>query len=119
MIFLNTAVEGVQRSFSDLERAMFSIGFVRESWDYHQVVYDHEFVDDRVRYYLRLHGDVIGKRRLENPRAELVLRAPVLARHYFPHGLDTEAVVPAGLREVISVKMQEMERAVAGVDRTG
>jgi hypothetical protein len=104
--------KGVEKEFGPMEKLMKKLGFVRWSWDYHKVTYDLKYTLAGIDYYLRLSGSVINDKSLENPKALLTLGTPVFARHFYPHGLDNDALVPAELQAQVDEKLAELEKAL-------
>lgn len=109
MIFTNTKTQGITKKFKDLEQLMKSMDFVRWTWDYEKVVYDKKYVLGENTYYLRLQGNVINDKSLENPETLLELQQPVFAEHFFPHGLDESADIPEALTAEINHTIEKLE----------
>lgn len=114
MILNDAKTIGVKKEFGELEQLMKGMGFVRWSWDYGKATYDYKMTLDGVDYYLCLRGVVVNNKRLEHPKALLKLEQPYFARHFFPHGLDKEAEVPAGLQDEVNAKLVELTKVFKG-----
>jgi hypothetical protein len=112
MIFEDVKIKGIKKEFGEMEKLMKQLQFVRWTWDYEKVTYEIKYSLDGVDYYLRLRGTVINNKMLEHPKALLELDHPTFVRHFFPHGLDQNAEVPAGLKEQVEAKLAELEKAL-------
>lgn len=112
MIFTTTKIQGITKQFDELEKLMKSMDFVRWTWDYEKVVYDKKYIMGENTYYLRVRGDVINDKSLENPKAVLELQQPVFAEHFFPHGLDETVDVPDAFTEEVAQTLHHLENAL-------
>lgn len=95
--------------FEDIEHVMTSIGFVRGGWDYSHATYDYKMTDEKNKavYYLRVRS-VVTEGKLEKKDAKLQLLTPTIERHYYPHGLDQEAVPPAPIQKTAEELMARL-----------
>lgn len=114
MFFHDSKTKGIQKDFKELESIMSGLGFYRGCWDYTKATYDLKYTVDQIDYYLRLRAVVVNDKQLESPKARLQLDVPYFVRHFFPHGLDENAEVPAELTEAVQQKVAELEIALAG-----
>lgn len=114
MIYKTTSIQGTEKRFHELENIMKLLGFDRWTWDYEKVVYDKKYVIGEHTYYLRVQGNVINDKPLENPKALLQMKDPVFAEHFFPHGLDNEVEVPNELSDEINAVLAKVEKALHG-----
>lgn len=112
MIFTDSNIKGKKEEFKPLDKLMKKLGFVRWTWDIHMVVYDKKYIAGDAVYHLRVPGKVVNDKHIEHPKALVQLQSPIFARHFFPHGLDNEAEVPAELSEQIEAKLAEVEKAL-------
>ncbi|MGX9707213.1 MULTISPECIES: YugN family protein [Laceyella] len=112
MIFQEIKTKGIRKEFRELEKLMKQLQFIRWTWDFEKVTYEIKYTVDGVDYYLRLRGTVVNNYMLENPKALVELDHPSFVRHFFPHGLDHNAEVPAALKEEVDAKLAELEKAL-------
>ncbi|MED0751982.1 YugN family protein [Bacillus amyloliquefaciens] len=88
MKFENSGLEGVTAELSRLNDLMESKGLILAGqWDYERVTYDKKFSVPEGTFYLRIQGtaqegDVGGS------CAVIQLKAPLLGKHYYPHGVE-------------------------------
>lgn len=113
MIFQETKTKGIQKEFGQLEKLMKQLEFIRWTWDYEKVTYEIKYTVNGVDYYLRLPGTVINNHMLEHPKALIELEHPTFVRHFFPHGLDSDAEVPDELKAQVEAKLAEVEKTLA------
>jgi len=95
VVFKDSGIAGKQKTFSELEKIMAKLGFVRWTWDYDFATYDMRFDDlnNNKTYYLRVRANCV-QGRLESPHAVLKLEDPIMGRHIVHHGMDYEAEIP-------------------------
>lgn len=111
MIFTDAKTKGIRKEFRELEKIMVGLGYDR-TWDYTKAIYDLKLTTHDAEYYLRLPCKVVSAKQLEHPKAILEVDLPIFTRHFFPHGLDHEVEVPAELKEVVQMKIAEIEEAL-------
>lgn len=88
MKFENTGVENLRVELSILDYVMPQHGLIRaEQWDYERVSYDRKFELTDGTYYLRIFGYAV-EGDVGAHKAVIQLLAPVLGKHYYPHGVE-------------------------------
>ncbi len=95
----HTGIETVKADLNVLDDIMKEHGLERgEHWDYERVTYDRKFEMDEGIYYLRILGYATDGDVGAN-RATIQLLAPLLGKHYYPHGVEygKEEVFPDSL----------------------
>lgn len=98
VIFSDSKVKGIEKSWENLEQVMHSVGFVTHNWDYEKATYDLMMKENGQTYYLRILADLV-KGKIQHPDSVLKLNVPVIGRHLFPHGIDYQSEVPAKIAE--------------------
>ncbi|OEH93920.1 YugN family protein [Bacillus solimangrovi] len=60
-----------------------------ETWDYERVSYDRKFenLDTSEVFYLRVLGHAV-EGNVDSQHAQVKLLAPLLGKHYYPHGVE-------------------------------
>ncbi|MCF6095302.1 YugN-like family protein [Microaerobacter geothermalis] len=114
MIIEGFSISGIQKTLSELDHKLESIGFFRWAWDYHQAHYDYKYEHPASGnvYFLRIKG-VAVKGELENPHAMLKLEQPYIGKHLFPHGMDYEAEIPSEILNLAKNKLKEAEQKLS------
>lgn len=112
MIYTSTHIQGKKKEFHQLEQSLKSLGFDRWTWDYEKVVYDKKYVVGENTYYLRVQGNVINNKPLENPKSLLELQQPVFVEHFFPHGLDDTVDTPKELADDVDALLKQVEESL-------
>ncbi|MBT2573484.1 hypothetical protein J7E26_05910 [Bacillus sp. ISL-51] len=88
MKFEDSGLEGVKAELSRLDDLMESKGLIRAGqWDYERVTYDKKFSVAEGTFYLRIQG-VAAEGDVGSGRAVIQLMAPLLGKHYYPHGVE-------------------------------
>ena len=88
MKFANTGIEHVKAYLNFLDDLMLQYHFVREgAWDYERVTYDRKFELEEGTFYLRIMGYATNGDVGAN-KATIQLMAPLLGKHYYPHGVE-------------------------------
>ncbi len=88
MKFENTGLEGMQIDLNQLTHIMEQHGMVLAGqWDYERVTYDRKFELKEGIYYLRIFG-FAAKGDVGAEDALIELMAPLLGKHYYPHGVE-------------------------------
>ncbi|ASS88344.1 hypothetical protein GLN3_15790 [Geobacillus lituanicus] len=88
MKFDNSGLENQTVELSRLDDIMARHGFVRAAqWDYERVTYDRKYVIKEGTYYLRVQGYAI-EGDVDSRYALIKLLAPILGKHYYPHGVE-------------------------------
>jgi hypothetical protein len=88
MKFANTGIEQIKADLNFLDDLMLEYGFVREgAWDYERVTYDRKFELEEGTFYLRIMGYATSGDVGAN-KATIQLMAPLLGKHYYPHGVE-------------------------------
>lgn len=88
MKFENTGLEGMQIDLNQLTHIMEQHGMVLAGqWDYQRVTYDRKFELKEGIYYLRIFG-FAAKGDVGAEDALIELMAPLLGKHYYPHGVE-------------------------------
>ncbi|RWZ60723.1 hypothetical protein EQV77_05360 [Halobacillus fulvus] len=108
-----TGVEGLIVDFRPLTALMETNGFILGgSWDYERVTYDYkmEAPEKNITYYVRIQGYAI-EGDVDKGNAVIRLMAPLLGRHYYPHGVEyghqegfSEAIVERAKTLVSKIK---------------
>ncbi|WP_018662917.1 YugN family protein [Heyndrickxia acidiproducens] len=88
MKFENTGLENLKVNLTRLDDIMERRGMVRAGqWDYERVTYDKKFVIKEGTYYLRVQG-YAAEGDVDTYDAVIRLIAPILGKHYYPHGVE-------------------------------
>lgn len=88
MKFENTGLESMQIDLNQLTHIMEQHGMVLAGqWDYERVTYDRKFELKEGIYYLRIFG-FAAKGDVGAEDALIELMAPLLGKHYYPHGVE-------------------------------
>jgi YugN-like family len=88
MKFENTGIENQTVELSRLDDVMERFGFVRAAqWDYERVTYDRKFQIKGDTFYLRVQGYAV-EGDVDSRYALIKLLAPILGKHYYPHGVE-------------------------------
>ncbi|RYG74054.1 hypothetical protein EU245_04085 [Lentibacillus lipolyticus] len=86
----NTGIEEAVIDVEPLDRLMGKHAFIRAGqWDYERVTYDYKIdsKEKNITYYIRIQGYAVeGDVDLGN--AVIQLKAPMLGKHYYPHGVE-------------------------------
>lgn len=86
-------VPGIQNSIVDLKPLDYLMGqnaFIRAGqWDYERVTYDYKIgsKEKNITYYIRIQGIAV-EGNVDKRDASIKLMTPLLAKHYYPHGLE-------------------------------
>lgn len=86
----NPGIEGAVVEIRPLDHLMGKHGFVRAGqWDYERVTYDFKIgsTEKNITYYIRIQGRAI-EGEVDRRDAQIKLMTPLLAKHYYPHGLE-------------------------------
>jgi hypothetical protein len=115
MKFEEIGLSGKVVQFSVLEHLMQDIGFVLAGqWDYERVTYDYKF-EDMVSgdvYYLRVQGIAV-EGEIPNQYAQVKLLAPLLGKHYYPHGVEyADEEFPKNILDQSNRKLQAVKEAI-------
>ncbi|MFS0645065.1 YugN family protein [Siminovitchia sp. 179-K 8D1 HS] len=88
MKFENSGFESIKIDLNRLNEIMSKHRMVLAGqWDYERVTYDHKFQVKEGTYYLRIPGySVEGD--VGSRKALIQLMAPLLGKHYYPHGVE-------------------------------
>lgn len=108
MILENSGLEGIQNTFGTINQTMKRMGFY-PSWDYHKVTFDLKLEEKGVEpeFYLRIPARVV-EGSMDSPKCVLELGTPVIALHYYPHGLDYDAPVPEPLKKQTTDRVKRL-----------
>lgn len=88
MKFENTGIENLTADLTRLDEIMEDLGLVRAGqWDYERVTYDRKFELQKDVYYLRVQGYAV-EGDVGAHHAVVKLMAPLLGKHYYPHGVE-------------------------------
>ncbi|WP_141431310.1 YugN family protein [Bacillus sp. 03113] len=88
MKFHHSGIQELKADLNQLDETMLANGLVREGqWDYERVTYDRKFERNDGVYYLRIQG-YSTKGDIGANKAVIQLLSPLLAKHYYPHGLE-------------------------------
>lgn len=85
----NTGVEEIEIDLKPLDHIMGKHAFIRAGqWDYHRLTYDYKIdsKEKNVTYYIRIQG-VTTEGNVDSNHAVIKLMTPLIAKHYYPHGL--------------------------------
>ncbi|MCZ2258901.1 YugN family protein [Sporosarcina sp. G11-34] len=88
MYIENTGIENIIADISVLDEIMLNNDLIRAGqWDYERATYDKKYVMKEGTFYLRVfcytkEGDV------DKRDAIMILKKPVLGKHYYPHGVE-------------------------------
>lgn len=85
----NTGIEDVKIDLRPLDHIMGKHAFIRAGqWDYERVTYDYKIGSNEknITYYVRIQGEAISGD-VDRKDAVIQLKTPLLAKHYYPHGL--------------------------------
>ena len=88
MYIEDTGIENIVVDLSVLDEIMLKHDLVRAGqWDYERATYDKKYVVKEGTYYLRVFtyttdGDV------DSRQATMILKKPVIGKHYYPHGVE-------------------------------
>lgn len=83
-------IEGAVVDLHKLDYLMDKAGFVRAGqWDYERVTYDYKLdsASKNITYYLRVQGYAV-EGDVDRGNAVIKLMAPLLGKHYYPHGVE-------------------------------
>jgi hypothetical protein len=88
MKFENSGIENLTADLVRLDEIMEDAGLVRAGqWDYERVTYDRKFELQNDVYYLRVQGYTV-EGDVGVHHAVIKLMAPLLGKHYYPHGVE-------------------------------
>lgn len=86
----NTGLEDTVIDIVPLNHIMGKHAFILgESWDYERVTYDYKVnsQEKNVTYFIRIQGEAI-EGDVDKKDAVIKLKAPILGKHYYPHGIE-------------------------------
>lgn len=112
MVMEDSGLEGYENTFDAIDPVMKKLGFY-PSWDYHKIAYDYK-LEERGHapdYYIRIPCKVTGT--VEMPDCELEFRAPVLFKHYYPHGINYDAEIPQNLQKKAAALVEKVKERLA------
>ncbi|WP_369902908.1 YugN family protein [Bacillus manliponensis] len=112
MKFTNTKIENIVVDFNRLTEVMEEHRFVLAGqWDYERVTYDYKFEVLQHVYYLRIRG-VAAKGDIGGSHAEVKLLAPLLGKHYYPHGVEygADETFPTNVLQKSEQLLQNIEK---------
>lgn len=88
MKFEKTGIETIKTDLNLLDDLMLQNSLVRAGqWDYERVTYDRKFEITEGTFYLRIMG-YATEGDVGSNRATIQLLAPILGKHYYPHGVE-------------------------------
>ncbi|AJO23534.1 YugN family protein [Weizmannia coagulans] len=88
MRFDDTGLENMKVDLTRLDDVMERHKMVRAGqWDYERVTYDRKFTIQEGTYYLRVQG-VATEGDVDSFDAVIQLKAPILGKYYYPHGVE-------------------------------
>ncbi|WP_019721933.1 YugN family protein [Heyndrickxia coagulans] len=88
MRFDDTGLENMKVDLTRLDDVMERHKMVRAGqWDYERVTYDRKFTIQEGTYYLRVQG-VATAGDVDSFDAVIQLKAPILGKYYYPHGVE-------------------------------
>lgn len=107
---INMGFSSVETSLGHLDHAMHDAGFIRWAWDYDHATYDFKYEDRATGsvYYLRVQGQVTEGNDMDHDTI-IKLEEPHIGKHLFPHGIDYDAAVPAGIADAAKKKLSEIK----------
>lgn len=114
MKFENSGIESFKIDLNRLDEVMSKHRMVRAGqWDYERVTYDHKFVIQDGTYYLRIPGYAI-EGDVGSGKALVQLMAPLLGKHYYPHGVEygEDEVFPASLVKQCNQMIESIKKDV-------
>lgn len=112
MEFTNTKIEDIVVDFTRLTEVMESHRFVLAGqWDYDRVTYDYKFEVLQHVYYLRIRGIAV-KGDIGSQHAKVKLLAPLLGKHYYPHGVEygADEIFPTNVLQKSEQLLQNIEK---------
>ncbi|MFD1038753.1 YugN family protein [Virgibacillus byunsanensis] len=86
----NTGIEDAMVDVKPLDNLMGRNAFIRAGqWDYERVTYDYKIgsKEKNITYYIRIQGYAI-EGDVDKGNAVIKLSAPLLGKHYYPHGVE-------------------------------
>lgn len=112
-------VPGIQDSIVDLkplDHLMGKHAFIRAGqWDYERVTYDYKIgsKEKNITYYIRIQG-VAVEGDVDRRDAVIKLMTPLLAKHYYPHGLEygEEENFPQSLIERATTLVKKVQEEI-------
>jgi hypothetical protein len=117
MKFEETAVEGAIAEIRPLEHVMNKAGLIRgEHWDYERVTYDYK-METPVKnetYYLRIQGIAL-EGDVDRGNAVIKLFAPILGKHYYPHGIEYDEEFPNHIVEKCNKIIKKVEEGLQSI----
>jgi hypothetical protein len=112
VIIENTGLRSLKSDLRHLDDVTTKLGFVRWQWEYYRATYDLKIEEKGSEYFLRVNTRTVeGK--LESPHAILTVEDAYLGRATFPHGLDYESPVPAGVVKIAEQKLSELKKQLS------
>ncbi len=88
MKFESTGIALLKADLNRLDETMLEFGLVREGqWDFERVTYDRKFELKEGVYYLRVQG-YATEGDVGAEKAIIQLLEPILAKYYYPHGVE-------------------------------
>ncbi|HIS28206.1 MAG TPA: hypothetical protein IAA78_01995 [Candidatus Avamphibacillus intestinigallinarum] len=112
-------VPGIQDAVIDLkplDHLMGKHAFIRAGqWDYERVTYDYKIGSNEknITYYIRIQGVAI-EGDVDHRDAVIKLMTPLLAKHYYPHGLEygEDENFPQSLVERATTLVQRVQQEI-------
>lgn len=106
MKFEETGLEGLTLEFQALEEIMEGAGF-HSVYDYERVTFDYKIVN-QVReevYYFRVQAYAV-EGEIPSPHSKVKLMAPILGKHYYPHGVEYDEDFPKNIIDKCNKKVE-------------
>src|SRR5699024_4734903 len=116
---LKIEVPGIQDNVIDLKQLDHIIGkhsfICAVQWDYERVTYDYKIGSNEknITYYIRIQGVAI-EGDVDRRDAVIKLMTPLLAKHYYPHGLEygEDENFPQSLIERATTLVQRVQQEI-------
>jgi hypothetical protein len=114
MKYDNTGIESIKTDSNLLEDIMKEYGLEKgEHWDYERISYDRKFELKEGVFYLRIQGYAVEGDIGAN-HATIQLLAPILGKHYYPHGVEygQDEVFPDALVNECEKILKDLKESV-------